>query len=509
MTAVKQHQHAPLALKTLPVQFVLPVALTIALFILTIYLIMIPQLEKSMMSTKREGLKRLTESAWSTLDIFHKKAQEGVLTDEQAKQAAIAHFRHLRYGPEQVDYFWINDMVPVMIMHPYRPDLVGTDVSGFRDPAGKLLFVEMVKTVLQKDGGFVDYLWQRQDDPENPVPKISFVKAFAPWGWVIGTGIYVEDIKQEIRAVTRRVTLACSGILVLFILISGYIVWQGAKARKHQIFAMEQARIKEKQLIQADKMTSLGILVAGVAHEVNNPATSIMLNAPSLKKAWQAFTPILENHYRDRPDARVFNMPYKELDKRIFMMITAILESAARIKKIITELRDFSRPGSGHMDRQIDINLMVSKSIDLTRSLLKKSTRHFSAKLEENLPMISGNEQKLQQVIINLIVNACQALLNQDQSITVSTGFLPDAGTVRIRVEDTGPGIEEKDLARIKEPFFTTKRDEGGTGLGLSICEKIVNDHKGTLDFESIPGQGVTATLNLPVSDPDEKTIEP
>ena len=195
----KQNQHPALALKTLPVQFVLPVALTIALFILTIYLVMIPQLEKSMMSTKRQGLQRLTESAWSILDIFHKKALQGVLTDEQAKQAAIAHFGQWRYGPEQVDYFWINDMAPVMIMHPYRPDLVGADVSGFKDPSGKLLFVEMVKTVEQNDSGFVEYLWQRQDDPENLVPKISFVKAFAPWEWVVGTGIYVGEMGTSLN----------------------------------------------------------------------------------------------------------------------------------------------------------------------------------------------------------------------------------------------------------------------------------------------------------------------
>lgn len=228
---------------------------------------------------------------------------------------------------------------------------------------------------------------------------------------------------------------------------------------------------------------------------------------PTLKKAWQSFTPILEDHFRDRPDVRVCNMPYTELERRILMMITAIEDSAARIKKIITELKDFSRPGSGGMDRHIDINLMVGKSIDLTRSLLKKSTRHFSTRLDESLPMIRANEQKLQQVIINLIVNACQALLNQDQSITVSTLFLPDSGAIRIRVEDTGPGIPEEDLARIKEPFFTTKRDDGGTGLGLSICEKIANDHKGTLDFESTPGQGATATLYLPVTHPDEKKV--
>jgi signal transduction histidine kinase len=486
-------------LRTLPVKIAIPVALTIALFILTIYLVMIPLLEENMMDTKREGIRHLTESAWSALQLFHNKAQDGALSKEQAQTQAISHFQKLRYGPDQVDYFWINDMVPRMIMHPYRPDLVGTNVSGFKDPLGKQMFVEMVRTVNENGAGFVDYWWQWQDNPEKIVPKISYVKAFAPWGWVIGTGIYVNDIKEEIRAVTKQVTLACSGILFLFIMLSGYIVWQGANARKVQIAAMEHARLKEKQLVQADKMASLGILVAGVAHEVNNPVTSIMLNAPSLKKAWHAFSPVLDDHYKCRPDERVCNLPYTELNKRFAMMLTGIEDSAARIKQIITELKDFARPGDNDRDQQVDCNVMITKSLDLTRSLIKKSTHNLSVDLDEELPPIFANSQKLQQVIINLIVNACQALENPDQAISVSTRFLQKSNEVLIMVADTGPGITGAALEKIKDPFFTTKRDDGGTGLGLSISEKIISEHKGQLLFSSGLGKGLTAKIVLPV----------
>lgn len=493
------------SLQTLPVKFIIPVILTIALFILTIYLVMIPLIEKNMMHTKREGIQHLTQSAWSALEGFYKKARMGSLTDEKAREKAILHFQQLRYGPDQADYFWIIDMNPMMIMHPYRPDLVGSDVSELKDPSGKRLFMEMVETVKKSDSGFVDYLWQWQDKSDKIVAKISYVKAFKPWGWVIGTGIYVEDIRQEIRDITQQVTLACSGILILFVIISAYIVHQGAKVKREQMAAQEQARIKEKQLIQADKMTSLGILVAGVAHEVNNPVTSIMLNAPSLKKAWQSFTPVLDDHFRDRPDEKVCNMPYPVINERIEMMLSSIEDSAARIKKIITELKDFSRPAGTGRNQMTDINLMITKSLDLMRSLIKKSTRRFDVALDNSIPMVLANEQKLQQVVINLIVNACQALEHPDQSIKVATGYAAESGMIQIRVADTGPGIEKKDLAKIKEPFFTTKRDDGGTGLGLSICEKIANDHKGTLEFKSVSGKGVTATLSIPVTLPDEK----
>ncbi|THB73148.1 MAG: GHKL domain-containing protein [Desulfobacteraceae bacterium] len=482
----------------LPVRIILPVLLTIALFIVTIFFLMIPILEKNMMDGKREGIMHLTESAWSTLDLFYNHSQNGQLSRKDAQQSAMAQLRQLRYGPDRADYFWINDMTPRMIMHPYRPDLEGQDISDFKDPAGKRLFVEMVQTVNRQGDGFVDYLWQWKDQSEKIVPKISYVKGFEPWGWIIGTGIYVEDVREEIRTITRRLLFTCSGILILFLLVSGYIIFQGARAQKERMAAMEQTRLREKQLIQADKMTSLGILVAGVAHEINNPATSLMLNAPNLKKAFQAFTPILDDHFEDRTEERVCNMPYQDLRQRIDMMLTAIEDSSSRIKRIISELKDFSRPAQADMGKPVNVNQVVEKSVELTRSVLKKATAHLSIQLDPSLPLILGDFQKLQQVVINLLVNAAQALETMEASITVKTGRPDEIGFVMIEVKDTGPGIDLSDLEKIKDPFYTTKRDDGGTGLGLSISEKIVNEHNGMIRFHSPPGQGVTAQILLP-----------
>ena len=489
-----------LSLKTLPVRIIIPVALTIILFILTIFLLIIPLLEKNMMDGKREGIMHLTESAWSTLNFFYSKAQKGLISHGEAKFQAINHLQQLRYGPELEDYFWINDMAPNMIMHPYRLDLEGKDISDFKDPAGKRLFVEVVKIVKNKDAGFVDYLWQWKGDSNKIVPKISYVKGFAPWGWIIGTGIYIEDVRQEIGTITRQLIYTCSGIMILFLMLCGYIIWQGIKAEKERIRAMEQSGLREKQLLQADKMASLGILVAGVAHEINNPATSLMLNAPNLKKAWNAFTRVLDDHFIKHKDALVCNMPYPELSKRIDMMLTAIEDSSARIKRIITELKDFSRPTEAKMESGIDINLVVKKSMDLTLPILKKATNHLSVDFEEGLPKISGNPQKLQQVMINLLVNAGQALENPEQSIHVQTSKLKESHFIVIEVSDSGPGVSPGDLKKLKEPFFTTKRDHGGTGLGLSISEKIVYDHKGILEFASEFGKGLTVKILLPLT---------
>jgi signal transduction histidine kinase len=488
------------------VRVIIPVALTIVLFILTIFFLMIPLLEKNMMDGKREGIMHLTESAWSTLNFFYTKAEIGSISQAEARQQAIAHLQQLRYGPEQEDYFWINDMIPNMIMHPYRPDLEGRDVSGFKDPAGRRMFVEMVNIVRTEQAGFVDYLWQWKGDSDKIVPKISYVKGFAPWGWIIGTGIYVEDIRQEVLLITHRLIYTCSGILFLFLILSGVIVWQGTRAEKERIRAMEQSGLRERQLLQADKMTSLGILVAGVAHEINNPATSLMLNAPNLKKAWASFTPILDDYFSQHPDAVVCNMPYPELGRRIDMMLTAIEDSSSRIKRIITELKDFSRPTGADMEAGVDLNLVVEKALDLTRSILKRATHHLKVELSGDLPTIFGNAQKLQQVMINLLLNAAQALESGEQSICVQTSKTRDDRFVVIKVADTGPGVSPQDLKKMTDPFFTTKRDQGGTGLGLSISEKIIYDHKGIMEFTSQVGQGLSVEILLPLA--REKNID-
>lgn len=230
-----------------PLRVIVPVALTFVLFLLSVFLIFIPSMEERMMAQKREMVRELTDSAWSILDLHATRAGNGKLTLEDAQTRAIDIIRKLRYGPKGKDYFWINDMHPRMIMHPYRPDLDGRDLSDYADPNGKHLFEEFVRTVRDKGAGYVDYMWQWKDDPSTIVPKISYVKGFEPWGWIIGTGIYVQDVRAEIKAITRRMILIFFGILGIVFLLSLYIVWQNVKTERRRKDA-------EERLIRSEKM---------------------------------------------------------------------------------------------------------------------------------------------------------------------------------------------------------------------------------------------------------------
>jgi hypothetical protein len=275
----------------IPFPIFLPVMLTVLLFSLTIFFLILPTMQERLMDGKREVIRELVVSAWSSLEAYAGQERQGRLTRDQAQQMAQNHIRGLRYGPELKDYFWINDMQPRMIMHPYRSDLEGQDISTFADPAGKRLFVACVDIVRQHGAGFVDYQWQWMDDPTRIVPKISYVMGFEPWGWILGSGIYVEDVHAQISAITRKLTLVCSWILFIIVVLSILIVWHGVKVTREKKMAEDKALLKQEQLFQAAKMVSLGTLVSGVAHEINNPITSVMLNAPNLSRMWQSCCP--------------------------------------------------------------------------------------------------------------------------------------------------------------------------------------------------------------------------
>jgi signal transduction histidine kinase len=262
----------------------------------------------------------------------------------------------------------------------------------------------------------------------------------------------------------------------------------------------EEARLElEGQLHRAQKMAALGTLVAGVAHEINNPNNFISINAPMLNKAWESIIPILEDYYGHNGDFMVGGIPYTTMRERVPQLLAGVSDGSRRIKKIVSDLKHFARPDSAVSFEPLDINSAVKSSLTLVSNLLKKSTNHFKVEYGQDIPKIKGNLQHLEQVIINLVQNACQSLSDKDKEIRVSTTYREKAETILIEVRDQGVGIPAESLPRIMDPFFTTKRSSGGTGLGLSVSFSIIERHSGTLTAASEEGKGTTFTIALPV----------
>jgi len=195
------------------------------MFMMALFVFIIPHYKRDLLAEKEEMLKELTCVATSILRNTYKEEQSGALTRKEAQQKAINSIKELRYGAEQKDYFWIIDLDLTMIMHPYNSELNGKNLSNYRDEHNNLLFVDSVKKVKDEGGGCLDYWWQWMDDSKRVEPKHSYVTGFKPWGWVIGTGIYLPTVKKEIRNLTAQminIVLLISTIIIALITILLY-----------------------------------------------------------------------------------------------------------------------------------------------------------------------------------------------------------------------------------------------------------------------------------------------
>lgn len=262
----------------------------------------------------------------------------------------------------------------------------------------------------------------------------------------------------------------------------------------------EELTIRQQaQLIQADKMATLGTLVSGVAHEINNPNNYILLNAKLIAKAWKDLLPAARHYFEHEGDFRIAGMPYSKAVNEIPALTQAIVDGTMRIQKIVQNLKDFARSDPGELDQSIQVNAVVEAAVMILANLMRKSTDHFTIELGSEIPALRGNFQQLEQVVINLLTNACQALTRREQEIILRTRHDRARHLAVVEVADAGAGIDPEQARHIFDPFYTTRRDIGGTGLGLAISYNIVKRHGGELQFTSRPGQGTTFRVILPL----------
>jgi len=236
---------------------------------------------------------------------------------------------------------------------------------------------------------------------------------------------------------------------------------------------LDQLQKNQELFIQSKKLASLGILIAGVAHELGNPLNNISMLA-------QAYTTLYDNLSKE--------------DRLIYM--EKVEEETERIKGIIQELLEFSKPKKADF-RETEVNSVIRKTLKLVHNMLHVSAIETTLDLQKGLPNVFIDENKIQEVLINLITNAIQAM-SPGGELSIATHLGEDKEYVIIEVGDTGKGIPPEFLPNIFDPFFSTKGTEG-TGLGLSVSYSIIKNHKGNLKVKSQVGVGTTFVMELAV----------
>ncbi len=256
----------------------------------------------------------------------------------------------------------------------------------------------------------------------------------------------------------------------------------------------------QQQLQQAQKMETLGTLVAGVAHEINNPLNLIMYNIPLLKKVWVDLLPVLMEHKNSRPKQKFGGFAYDFLEDNLLQLVSDMELAVHRVAKTVSDLKNYSKQSNVAEKAPMQLNQAVNNALRLAKTTLKKSSVHVDLELEPDLPRIEGNLQSIEQIILNIIINAVQAIDHRQGNILIKTGFQAKDGRVYIHVKDNGKGISSILADKIFLPFVTDKQNEGGTGLGLSVTYSLVKAHQGEIDFETRTGQGTSFTVSLPTS---------
>lgn len=260
----------------------------------------------------------------------------------------------------------------------------------------------------------------------------------------------------------------------------------------------EQKKL-ESHLFQSQKMEALGTLVAGIGHEINNPINLIMFNLPLIQKIWKDLEPALDSAGKGNPDAKYGGLTLSFLKENLSQMILDMKSAADRVASIVKGLKTFSRKTGPAEFKSMHVNEAVENALKLVQATTRKSGVELKTQLGRNLPSINGNLQNIEQIVMNLVINALQAIDHDQGRIDVSTRYAAKTEEVCIEVADNGKGIDADIVETIFDPFVTDKQMEGGTGLGLSVTYGLVRDHGGDISFKTGKAKGTRFSVRFAV----------
>jgi len=256
----------------------------------------------------------------------------------------------------------------------------------------------------------------------------------------------------------------------------------------------------ERQMLQADKMAALGQIIAGVAHEINNPNNFIYFNLPIMRRYIEALQPLVEKQAELDRRMLILNMPTEDFFTDIYKLLENMEHGSKRITGIVSELKTYIRSDETADRVPGSLEEVIRHVMTLVGKQVRKMVKRFDVTIDEPLPPVIMNAGKIEQVLINLVINAGQAAQAKEHSaVALRAAAAADGLSVQIVVEDNGVGIPDRVIDKIFDPFFTTKSRESGTGLGLSISQRIVEEHGGEITVQSKIGEGSRFTVVLPI----------
>jgi len=269
-----------------------------------------------------------------------------------------------------------------------------------------------------------------------------------------------------------------------------------------RISDVTEQKLIQQQLIQSEKMATLGVLATSIAHEINNPNAFISFNLPILWEYLEEVLPILDAYAETHPDLEIARMPYREFRRDVFNLLENMGHGAERIRTFVAGLKDFALMKDPRPGEWVNVSEVVERALSICRAQIKSAVKTLTADIPPGLPPVWADAHSLEQILINLLVNAAQAADKADSRVELRAR-VTDRWLDRlvIEVSDNGRGMNEETRQRIFDPFFTTKPRPEGTGLGLYVVHTLVGALQGRIEVESAPAEGSTFRVVLPDND--------
>lgn len=426
-------------------------------------------MRENLIESKKEMIVDLTHTGWSLLSQYHQRAADGELTGEEARERVKERIRNIKYGPDNSYYFWIIDLQPQVIVHPYNTDLVNRDIAEYDNPGFREVVLEMADICRTEKQGFIEYEWDRVGYSGSIEPKLSFVRIFEPWDWIIGTGVYMNDVEEKISTITKSSSLMFGAFGFLGLIFSAFISFNGIVTERRLIRAKEQAE-------ESDRLKSA--FLANMSHEIRTPMNGIMGFADLLRVA-------------DLTDEK----------KDYYLSI--INQSGERMLNIINDLIDISKIEAGQADLNVvktNINELVGYIYNFFKPEAEKKGLSINCyqPLDDEEAMIMTDKDKLYAVLVNLIKNA----VKYTKKGSIAFGYTKKSEYLEFSIEDTGIGIKEDRINSIFERFVQADIDDRevyeGAGLGLSISSAYVRMMGGDIGVVSEPDKGSRFFFTVP-----------